>query len=109
MTQPETKDSPVPETPPKKKPGRLKRALIISLASVVVLALAATGFVVWTVQRSFPQASGTIEVSGLKQDVTVQRDERGIPTITATTSDDLFYAQGYVHAQDRFWEMDFRV
>lgn len=108
MTQPETKDSPVPETPPKKKPGRLKGALIISLASVVVLALAATGFVVWTVQRSFPQASGTIEVSGLKQDVTVQRDERGIPTITATTSDDLFYAQGYVHAQDRFWEMDFR-
>ena len=39
---------------------------------------------------------------------TVQRDELGIPTITASSNDDLFFAQGYVHAQDRFWEMDFR-
>ena len=38
----------------------------------------------------------------------MQRDVLGIPTITAETTDDLFYAQGYVHAQDRFWEMDFR-
>ncbi|GAA2028295.1 hypothetical protein GCM10009720_05130 [Yaniella flava] len=33
---------------------------------------------------------------------------RGIPTVTAETSHDLFMAQGFVHAQDRFWEMDFR-
>ena len=45
-------------------------------------------------------------VSG--DDVTVQRDVLGIPTITADDTHDLFYAQGYVHAQDRFWEMDFR-
>ena len=38
----------------------------------------------------------------------MQRDELGIPTIVADTTDDLFFAQGYVHAQDRFWEMDFR-
>ena len=38
----------------------------------------------------------------------MQRDVLGIPTITAESTDDLFYAQGYVHAQDRFWEMDFR-
>ena len=39
---------------------------------------------------------------------TVQRDVLGIPTISARDTDDLFFAQGYVHAQDRFWEMDFR-
>ena len=36
------------------------------------------------------------------------RDERGIPHVYADTPEDLFFAQGYVHAQDRFWEMDFR-
>ncbi len=36
------------------------------------------------------------------------RDDHGIPQIYASTSDDLFYAQGYVQAQDRFFEMDFR-
>ncbi|MCP6717819.1 penicillin acylase family protein, partial [Klebsiella pneumoniae] len=38
----------------------------------------------------------------------VQRDASGVPTITAESSHDLFFAQGFVHAQDRFWEMDFR-
>lgn len=62
----------------------------------------------WTIQRSFPQLSGTIAVPGLGDDVTVARDELGVPTIVADSTHDLFYAQGYVHAQDRFWEMDFR-
>ena len=75
---------------------------------MIVIALIAAGFVVWTIQRSFPQLEGTIAVEGLGRDVDVQRDELGIPTITAADSDDLFFAQGYVHAQDRFWEMDFR-
>ena len=78
------------------------------LAGMVVIALIAAGFVAWTIQRSFPQMDGTIAVTGLAEDVTVQRDVLGIPTITAGDTHDLFYAQGYVHAQDRFWEMDFR-
>ena len=40
--------------------------------------------------------------------VTVYRDDAGIPQLVAETDHDLFFAQGYVHAQDRFWEMDFR-
>ena len=47
-------------------------------------------------------------LEGLQSEVTVQRDDRGIPTITADSSHDLFYAEGFVHAQDRFFEMDFR-
>ena len=68
----------------------------------------AGGLGVWTVMRSFPQTSGTLKLPGLSAAVTVARDSAGVPQITARTADDLFRAQGYVHAQDRFWEMDFR-
>ncbi|MBA3232577.1 MAG: penicillin acylase family protein [Propionibacteriales bacterium] len=62
----------------------------------------------WTVHRSMPQTEGTIDVVGLDSEVTVIRDANGIPQIYADTADDLFFAQGYVQAQDRFFEMDFR-
>lgn len=75
---------------------------------VVVLALTATGVGIWTVHRSFPQTSGTLTVPGLQHRVTVHRDDAGIPQLSAETPHDLFLAQGYVQAQDRFWEMDFR-
>ncbi|GAA3200875.1 penicillin acylase family protein [Microbacterium terregens] len=89
--------------------GRIVGATVFGIvAGVTVVALIAAGFVVWTIQRSFPQRDGTVAVQGLDREVTVQRDDLGIPTITASGSDDLFFAQGYVHAQDRFWEMDFR-
>ncbi|SFR88719.1 penicillin amidase [Microbacterium sp. cf046] len=89
--------------------GRAIGVTLFSIvAGVVVIALIAAGFVVWTIQRSFPQLEGTVAVEGLGRDVQVQRDVLGVPTITASDTDDLFFAQGYVHAQDRFWEMDFR-
>ncbi len=59
-------------------------------------------------QRPFPQTEGAISLPGLDADVDVLRDARGVPTIVADTTYDLFYAQGFVHAQDRFWEMDVR-
>jgi len=76
---------------------------------VVVLALVA-GLVagVVTVRRSFPTVSGEIGVPGLGAEVEVVRDGNGIPQVYADTSRDLFYAQGFVQAQDRFFEMDFR-
>src|SRR3954451_7746245 len=45
---------------------------------------------------------------GLSGDVTVNRDTWGIPQMYAGSAEDLMRAEGYVHAQDRFWEMDFR-
>jgi penicillin amidase len=57
-------------------------------------------------QRSFPKIDGEIKVSGLDNTVDVYRDKMGIPHIYASTTHDLFFAQGYVHAQDRFWQMD---
>ncbi|HJG80438.1 MAG TPA: penicillin acylase family protein, partial [Brevibacterium senegalense] len=86
----------------------LRRVLLGALAAAVALAVVVTAVLVWSVNRAFPQTDGTVAVDGLAADVTVQRDGHGIPTLTATSTDDLFRAQGYVHAQDRFWEMDFR-
>ncbi|MBX3038963.1 MAG: penicillin acylase family protein [Anaerolineales bacterium] len=57
--------------------------------------------------QSFPQVDGEIQVTGLDAKVDVYRDAMGIPHIYANTAHDLFFAQGYVHAQDRFWQMDF--
>ncbi len=75
---------------------------------LVTLALVATGLVVWSVRRAFPDVSGELSLPGLSAPVTVYRDQHGIPQLYAKTAADLFRAQGYVHAQDRFWEMDFR-
>ncbi|MFK3677243.1 penicillin acylase family protein [Microbacterium sp. NPDC090218] len=104
-----TTDSQVSAAPTRPSLGvRIGRIAFLVLAGIIVVAVAAAFFVTWTIQRSFPQTAGTLELDGLKAEVTVQRDDLGVPTITADSTDDLFYAQGFVHAQDRFFEMDFR-
>ena len=111
MSKPATAPtSTVDADPPRKRSvGRIIGISLFGLvAGITVIALIAAGFVVFTIQRSFPQLEGTIAVEGLGRNVEVQRDVLGIPTISASDTDDLFFAQGYVHAQDRFWEMDFR-
>jgi penicillin amidase len=57
--------------------------------------------------KSFPQIDGELKIAGLDGPVDIYRDKMGIPHIYASTQHDLFFAQGYVHAQDRFWQMDF--
>jgi penicillin amidase len=56
--------------------------------------------------RSLAEIDGTLKLSGLKQSVQIVRDEWGVPHIYAQNTDDLFFAQGYVMAQDRLWEME---
>lgn len=73
---------------------------------VLVAVLVGGGIGFWLTRRSFPQTDGTVSVTGLESPVVVARDEAGIPLVRATNSHDLFFAQGYVHAQDRFWQMD---
>lgn len=82
--------------------------LVAALATLLVALVVVAAVGVWTVQRSFPTTAGRLDVAGLNAIVTVERDDAGIPQITAETTHDLFYAQGFVHSQDRFWEMDFR-
>jgi len=96
------------DSPRLRRHHRILRAVGVVLAVVLVLLVIAGGIGVWTAVRSFPQTSGTIAIAGLDAPVTVIRDDAGIPQIEASTADDLFRAQGFVHAQDSFWEMDFR-
>jgi penicillin G amidase len=79
------------------------RRVLVALLTVVIVG---AGFGIWLVRRSFPVMEGSVVVSGLDDSVTISRDDAGIPHIRASTSHDLFFAQGYVHAQDRFWQMD---
>ncbi|HSL30032.1 MAG TPA: penicillin acylase family protein, partial [Anaerolineales bacterium] len=89
----------------------LMRGLIVLVALALVLGAAGLyyfrSYLPNTVApKSFPQTEGEIQLEGLNGPVDIYRDEMGIPHIYATTSHDLFFAQGYVHAQDRFWQMD---
>ncbi|WP_028569421.1 penicillin acylase family protein [Salinispora tropica] len=87
---------------------RVRKVALWTVAVVTALALVLTLTAVWTVRRAFPQHDGGLRLPGLTAPVTVHRDDHGIPQVYAKTAEDLFRAQGYLHAQDRFWEMDFR-
>ena len=87
------------------KVGRWAAYAVIVLV-LLVIAGSVAGVVV--VRKSFPQTSGRIAVPGLGSEATVVRDDHGIPQVYADNADDLFYAQGYTQAQDRFFEMDVR-
>lgn len=82
---------------------RLVKAVVV-LLSLVIVVLVVLGAV--TTQRGWPQTNGTLAVAGLKAPATVTRDAYGIIQITADTPHDLFLAQGYVHAQERMWQME---
>ncbi|WP_405582568.1 penicillin acylase family protein [Streptomyces sp. NBC_01190] len=94
---------------PARKKSRRVRLIVIAF---VLLLVAGIGFGsywgVSTVRASFPQTTGSLKLKGLSAPVDVERDDKGIPQIYANTPDDLFRAQGYVQAQDRFYEMDVR-
>lgn len=95
-----------------KKAGKFIGRIIMG-ALVLVVIVAAAGLFYFksylpntVAPRSFPQVDGEIQVEGLNAPVDVYRDAMGIPHIYADTTHDLFFAQGYIHAQDRFWQMD---
>ena len=85
--------------------GRLSAYVAAGLVLVLLVALVvATAFV----RRPFPETGGAIELPGLVGSVEVIRDDHGIPQLYADSLEDLMRAQGYVHAQERFYEMDVR-
>ena len=61
----------------------------------------------WLARRPLPQVRGTIEVPGLEGRVRVRRDRWGVPHIEADARHDLYFAEGFVHGQDRLWQIDF--
>ncbi len=82
------------------------RALAIIAVLLVVVLLATTAGLVIVVQRGLPQRVGSATLAGLSADVEVVRDAAGIPQVYASTADDLFAAEGWLHASERMWQME---
>ena len=77
-------------------------AIIIALSFVTI-------FAYFLFKNTQTHATGTYVVTGLKNTVTISRDRYGVPHIVSRESDlDVFYALGFVHAQDRLWQMEFQ-
>ncbi|MFV1969893.1 MAG: penicillin acylase family protein [Acidimicrobiia bacterium] len=89
------------------KRGFLKKSLWTLLGLIIAFVVFGIAFGQYSVRRAFPQTEGTIQIEGLSGSVEVIRDSMGIPHIYADTPEDLMMAEGYVHAQDRFYQMDF--
>jgi len=89
------------------RPRTRFRLILTILLSGFGLASLAIGF--WLdsrVRLALPQLDGRLSVAGLTSEVVVIRDAHGFPTITANNFEDLFFAQGYVTAADRWFQMD---
>ncbi|MGC9332995.1 MAG: penicillin acylase family protein, partial [Anaerolineae bacterium] len=84
--------------------GTVATILVVLL---ILLALAALGLLFF-LRRPLSKMAGTIQLQGLKEEVEVIRDRWGVPHIYAASEADLFFAMGYVHAQDRMWQMEFQ-
>jgi penicillin amidase len=78
--------------------------ILLWILAILVVAVGAVAW--WFVYRPLPQIDGTASLPGLQNEVTVGRDQWGVPHIRAASLEDLEQAQGYVMAQDRLWQMD---
>ena len=76
--------------------------------AIVLIAIVVSTFALgWRLLAgSRPQANGSITAAGLSAPVTLVRDANGVPTITARNRDDLAFALGFAHGQERFFQMD---
>jgi penicillin amidase len=83
----------------------LRIVLWLSAAILAVLA-GAVAYAYFVAHSALPQLDGKLQIHGLSAPVMITRDSHGVPAIEAANLDDLFFAQGYVTAQDRLWQMD---
>ncbi|MBL0086108.1 MAG: penicillin acylase family protein [Ideonella sp.] len=73
---------------------------------LLLVLLLATGAAYVYSQRALPQTQGELRLAGLSAEVSIERDEHGIPTIRAQNLNDLAFGLGVAHAQDRLWQME---
>ncbi|NBR53547.1 MAG: penicillin acylase family protein [Rhodobacteraceae bacterium] len=85
--------------------AQLFRWLLRLATGVVVLLVGALGLVYYFASRSLPDYSGTYEVAGISAPVEIVRDNADVPHIFGQSDEDVFFALGYAHAQDRLWQM----
>ena len=92
----------------KKGTGRGGLAAAIAILAIIVLLIGGvSGYLYMTNNAPLPKIDGELKAPGLTASVTVIRDTYGIPHIYASNMHDLLFAQGYIQAQDRWWQMEF--
>jgi penicillin amidase len=85
---------------------RLRYAIAGVVVVLLVVVVAGVGAIGWITGRALPQTEGTVRIAGVESTAMIRRDGNGIAQITAANAHDLFLAQGYVHAQERMWQME---
>ena len=102
-----------PAASPKERPSFLRRLLRIlgrTLAVLLVLIiLTVLGFGLWAwsqLRGSLPDLDGEVRVQGIEGDITIERDSQGIPSIRGESRRDVAFGLGFLHAQERFFQMD---
>ena len=83
----------------------IARWTAVTLLSVFLLLFLGAGFLFWRAHDALPQTEGELVAQGLDAPVSIIRDRHGVPHIEAQTAHDANYAMGFVHAQDRLWQM----
>jgi penicillin amidase len=87
--------------------GRVVRGVVVALLVVLVaVAVAGGGLIASITAAGQPPLSGTFRVDGLRSAVTITRDANGVAQVTADNQHDLFFAQGWLHASERMWQME---
>ena len=93
-------------TAPTTRRSPVARILLWLFLVGLLIVAALLGYAYHVAHSALPQLDGHLQVAGVVAPVTVTRDGHGVPTIEAANLNDLFFAQGYVTAQDRLWQMD---
>ncbi len=96
---------PAINTIPARRTSALRIVLWVLALLIVILATALV-YAYFVARSALPQLDGQVTAPGLSAPVSVVRDSHGVPTIEAQSLEDLFFAQGFVTAQDRLWQMD---
>ena len=81
-------------------------AVLLTLGIALVFVVLVTAWGTWRLYASVPHLSGELRLAGLRQDVEIVRDESGVARIVGQYDEDIVFALGFVHAQERFFQMD---
>ncbi len=82
--------------------------ILRGLAWLLIILLVALAAVFFWLRMSLPKINGELTLSGLSAPVEIIRDRYGVPHIYAASAEDAYFALGFVHAQDRLWQMEFQ-
>lgn len=86
----------------------IRRVLLWTMTLALVIGMALSGYIgmtLWRAHGGVPDWDGSFEVTGLDGPVEILRDANGVPHLFASSERDALFAQGFVHAQDRLWQM----